>query len=69
MAVDESMVPFKGRSSIKQYLPMKHVKRGYKIWCLADSKTGFINHFEVYAGKKDTRFIVQFGRKCFAPAY
>jgi hypothetical protein len=33
MAVDESMVPFKGRSL------MKPVKRGYKVWCLADSRT------------------------------
>jgi hypothetical protein len=43
MAVDESMVPFKGCSSMKQYVPMKPVKRGYKVWCLADSRTGFVS--------------------------
>ena len=37
MAVDESMVPFKGRSSMKQYMLMKPVKHGYNVWCLADS--------------------------------
>ena len=29
-AVDEAMLPFQGRSSLKQYLPAKHVKRGIK---------------------------------------
>lgn len=52
LSVDESMIPFKGRSSIKQYMPMKPIKRGYKVWCLADSKTGFINKFEIYTGKE-----------------
>lgn len=53
LAVDESMVPFKGRSSLKQYMPMKPVKRGYKVWCLADSTTGYICRFDIYTGKRD----------------
>lgn len=53
LAVDESMVAFKGRTSLKQYMPMKPIKRGYKIRCLADSHTGFISNFEVYTGKSD----------------
>ncbi|CAH1957168.1 unnamed protein product [Acanthoscelides obtectus] len=51
LAVDESMIAFKGRSSIKQYMPMKPVKRGYKVWCLADSATGYICKFDIYTGK------------------
>ncbi|XP_049774068.1 piggyBac transposable element-derived protein 4-like [Schistocerca cancellata] len=51
LAVDESVVAFKGRTSLKQYMPMKPVKRGYKIWCLADVNTGFISNFDVYTGK------------------
>ena len=31
MAVDEAMIKFQGRSTIKQYLPMKPVKRGIKV--------------------------------------
>jgi hypothetical protein len=27
-AIDESMIRFKGRSSIKQYMPLKPIKRG-----------------------------------------
>lgn len=52
VSVDESMVLFKGRSSIKQYNPMKPIKRGYKIWCLADQH-GYISKFSVYQGKEE----------------
>ncbi|KAG8237617.1 hypothetical protein J437_LFUL011427 [Ladona fulva] len=34
------MVKFKGRSSLKQYLPMKSIKRVFKIWAICDSMTG-----------------------------
>lgn len=35
-SIDESMIIFKSRSSLKQYMPMKPVKRGYKVWIRAD---------------------------------
>ncbi|XP_043471970.1 piggyBac transposable element-derived protein 4-like [Leptopilina heterotoma] len=38
-AVDESMINFKGRSSMKQYMPAKPVKRGYKCWVRADESS------------------------------
>jgi len=31
-SVDEGMIALKGRSSIKQYMPLKPIKRGYKVW-------------------------------------
>nr|CAH7728858.1 unnamed protein product [Callosobruchus chinensis] len=46
------MILSKGRSSIKQYNPMKPIKRGYKIWCVADQK-GYVSKFEVYQGKNE----------------
>lgn len=52
LSVDESMIKFKGRSVLKQYLPMKPIKRGYKLWCLADQR-GFIKKFMVYQGKDE----------------
>lgn len=52
LVVDEAMVKFKGRSSLKQYLKDKPTKRGFKIWMLCDSK-GYNSRFEVYTGKKD----------------
>jgi hypothetical protein len=53
MVVGECMVPFKGHSSMRQYISMKPVKRGYKVWCLADLRTGFVSQFDVYSGRKD----------------
>ena len=44
-AVDEAMIPFQGRSSLKQYLPAKPVKRGIKVWCRADSHNGYLCEF------------------------
>ena len=52
VSVDEAMVPFKGRSTLKQYMPKKPVRRGFKVWMLADSQTGYVSSFEVYTGKK-----------------
>ena len=51
ISVDEAMVKFKGRSSLKQYQPLKPIKRGFKVWCTADSSNGYIGNFVVYTGK------------------
>ena len=50
IAIDEAMVLFKGRSSMKQYMPLKPTKRGYKLWCLSDSHNGFLYRAIVYTG-------------------
>ena len=50
LSVDEAMIPFKGRSSMKQYLPLKPVKRGFKVWAMADSLNGYLYDFNVYTG-------------------
>ena len=51
IAVDEAMLKFQGRSSLKQYLPMKPIKRGIKVWVLGDSSNGYFSRLEVYTGK------------------
>jgi len=51
LSVEESIIPFKGRSSMKQCMPMKPVKRGYKLWCLSDSNNGYVIKFDIYTGK------------------
>ena len=53
-SIDEAMIPFKGRSSMKQYLPLKPVKRGFKVWAMADSLNGYICDFNVYTGASAT---------------
>ena len=53
-AIDEAMIPFQGRSSLKQYMPAKPVKRGIKVWCRADSHNGYLCEFQVYTGKSSS---------------
>ena len=45
------MIAFKGRSTIKQCLPKKPVKRGFKVWVRADPVSGYVSEFDVYTGK------------------
>ena len=46
-SIDESMIKFKGRSSIRQYMPMKPTNRGYKVWVRADQR-GYMCQFPIY---------------------
>ena len=55
VAVDEAMIKFQGRSSLKQYMPMKPIKRGIKVWVLADSANGYFHKFDIYTGKQKKR--------------
>lgn len=51
LTLDEAMAAYKGRSPIKQYIPSKPHKWGYKIYCL--SSEDYLLRFEVYAGKEE----------------
>ncbi len=56
VAVDEAMIKFQGQSSLKQYnMPMKLIKRGIKVWVLADSANGYFHKFDIYTGKQKKR--------------
>ena len=50
LSVDESMVPYFGRHSCKQYTKGKPIRFGYKCWILASS-TGIPYRVEIYEGK------------------
>jgi hypothetical protein len=49
LTVDEAMVGFKGRSELKQYIPQKPTKWGYKIWCLVSDC--YLLHFDIFEGR------------------
>lgn len=49
-SVDEIMIPFKGNSSLKQYIKSKPHKWGIKLFARAGI-SGIIYEFEVYVGK------------------
>ena len=50
-SVDEQMIPFKGRSSMKQYMKSKPHKWGYKVFTRA-GVSGLVYDFEIYTGSK-----------------
>ena len=49
LCIDEQMVPFKGKSALKQYNPQKPKKWGYKLYILS-GVDGLIHNFEVHTG-------------------
>lgn len=49
-AVDEQMIPTKAHNSLKQYMPKKPHKWGYKVISRA-GESGFIYDFLIYTGK------------------
>lgn len=51
VSIDEAMIAFKGRSSMKQYMPKKPVKRGFKVWVRPDAVSGYVSEIDVYTGK------------------
>lgn len=40
LSADEQIIPFKGRSIMKQYMPQKPNRWGYKMFMLAGAQTG-----------------------------
>jgi hypothetical protein len=50
---DEQMAAYKGQAEIKQYLPMKPHKWGYKIWCVGSGN--YLASFEIYEGKTEEK--------------
>jgi hypothetical protein len=52
VSVDEMMVPFKGRTHLRQYMPAKIVKWGFKLWAICDGQSGFCLQCNPYAGKR-----------------
>ena len=52
LRIDESMVPYFGRHSCKQFIRGKTIRFGYKIWMLA-SNIGLPYRVAIYQGKEN----------------
>ena len=53
IAIDESLLLWKGRLVFKQYIPLKRARFGIKSFLLCDS-TGYTYRFRVYAGRDES---------------
>lgn len=62
VTVDEAMVGFKGRSSMRQHIAAKAHSTGYKVWMLVECDSGYVYNFEIYEGKGATSEEGQAGR-------
>lgn len=62
-SVDKSMIAFKGSITMKQHMPMKIVKRGFKVWTIACEQTDYVYSFEVYTGKTSKNVSLSLGEK------
>ena len=51
LSADEQIIPFKGRSIMKQHMPLKPNRWGYKMFVLAGGETGICYDFIFYTGK------------------
>lgn len=51
ITIDESLMLYKGRLSWRQYLPLKRARFGIKIFCLCESKSGYLFASIIYTGK------------------
>jgi len=55
IAIDESMIAFKGRGEYRFYMPMKPVKFCFKLHCLCESNTWYCYNFLLDVGKKNIK--------------
>lgn len=53
LCIDEAMAAFKGRAAIKQYIPSKPHKWGYKIFCLCSEN--YLLRFEIHEGAAEQK--------------
>jgi hypothetical protein len=51
ISIDESLMPFKGRLSWKQFIPSKRARFGIKFFNLCESDSGYIWNSIIYTGK------------------
>ena len=64
ISIDESMVPYYGRHSVKQFIRGKPIRWGYKAW-VAATRLGYVFSLDFYQGKylgdKESEYRSRFG--------
>lgn len=52
LAVDEQLVPYRGRCPFRQYMPSKPAKYGLKWWLCCDAENAYVCNLSIYIGKQ-----------------
>ena len=52
LSIDETMLKAKGRFQYKQYIKIKPIKWGIKLFTVAESTTGYVLNVLPYTGKR-----------------
>lgn len=55
LTVDEAMILFKGRSSMRQHIAKKASPTGFKVWMLVDVESNYVYSFDIYTGKNKNK--------------
>jgi hypothetical protein len=55
ISIDESIMKYKGRLRMKQYIPSKASKVGIKFFKVCESSTGYCSRFQIYTGKNSLK--------------
>lgn len=58
--IDETMISWKGKLHIKQYIPSKPNPYGIKLISLANAINGYMTDFEVFTGKGDKNTAIEY---------
>ena len=55
LAIDEQMIPFRGRVGFRQFVANKPSRFGIKVWAMADGNNGYILRQQIYTGRNVER--------------
>lgn len=63
LAIDETLIKFKGKVHFRQFLPIKPGRFGIKTFTLAESTSGYLLNSKIYTGKEGDTVQKDLGRK------
>ena len=63
LAIDETLIKFKGKVHFRQFIPIKPGRFGIKAFTLAESTSGYVLNSKIYTGKENNEVQKDLGRK------
>ena len=63
LAIDETLIKFKGKLHFRQFIPIKPGRFGTKAFTLAETKSGYVLNSKIYTGRENIQVQRDLGRK------